>query len=158
FLRFPVQAANNGGGTFMIPYFISFLLLGIPLMWMEWGIGRFGGRYGYATIPRMFDRMWKSPIARYLGVLGVVMPLIVFVYYTVIVGWLLGFSFFSLIGSYFGQDAAGVAAYLGSFQDIRDSSFHGGWVGFSFYAITLLAIVLVLSRGISGGIEKLALF
>jgi SNF family Na+-dependent transporter len=39
FLRFPVQAANNGGGTFMIPYFISFILLGIPLMWMEWGTG-----------------------------------------------------------------------------------------------------------------------
>ena len=43
FLRFPVQAAQNGGGAFMIPYFISFLLLGIPLMWMEWAIGRYGG-------------------------------------------------------------------------------------------------------------------
>ena len=32
FLRFPVQAAQNGGGTFMIPYFISFLLLGIPMI------------------------------------------------------------------------------------------------------------------------------
>lgn len=31
FLRFPVQAAQNGGGAFMIPYFVSFLLLGIPL-------------------------------------------------------------------------------------------------------------------------------
>lgn len=43
FLRFPVQAAKNGGGTFMIPYFVSFILLGIPLMWVEWGIGRLGG-------------------------------------------------------------------------------------------------------------------
>jgi len=32
FLRFPVQAAQNGGGAFMIPYFLSFVLLGIPLM------------------------------------------------------------------------------------------------------------------------------
>ncbi|MEX2583991.1 MAG: sodium-dependent transporter [Gemmatimonadota bacterium] len=158
FLRFPVQAANNGGGTFMIPYFISFLLLGIPLMWMEWGVGRYGGRFGYATVPRMFDRLWKNPIAKYLGVLGIIMPLIVFIYYTVIVGWLLGFSFFSLIGGYFGQDAAGVAQYLGSFQDIRDNSYHGGWVGFLFYAITLGVIVTVLSRGISKGIEKLALY
>ena len=36
FLRFPVQAAQNGGGAFMIPYFIFFLILGIPLMWIEW--------------------------------------------------------------------------------------------------------------------------
>ena len=44
FLRFPVQAASNGGGSFMITYFIALLLLGIPLMWIEWGIGRNGGR------------------------------------------------------------------------------------------------------------------
>ena len=31
FLRFPVQAATNGGGAFIIPYLIAFLLLGIPL-------------------------------------------------------------------------------------------------------------------------------
>jgi neurotransmitter:Na+ symporter, NSS family len=97
-----VQAANNGGGTFMIPYFISFILLGIPLMWMEWGIGRYGGRFGHGTIPGMFDRLWRNPVAKYLGVLGIVMPLVVFIYYTVIVGWLLGFSFFSLTGGYFG--------------------------------------------------------
>ena len=42
FLRFPVQAASNGGGAFMIPYLICFLLIGIPLMWIEWGIGRRG--------------------------------------------------------------------------------------------------------------------
>lgn len=35
FLRFPVQAARNGGGAFMIPYFISLFLLGIPLMWVS---------------------------------------------------------------------------------------------------------------------------
>ncbi|MGB8958024.1 MAG: hypothetical protein WCC00_03315, partial [Candidatus Aminicenantales bacterium] len=39
FLRFPVKAAANGGGAFMIPYFVAFLLLGIPMMWVEWTIG-----------------------------------------------------------------------------------------------------------------------
>ena len=158
FLRFPVQAANNGGGTFMIPYFISFILLGIPLMWMEWGIGRYGGRFGHGTIPGMFDKLWKSPLAKYVGVLGLVMPLVVFIYYTVIVGWLLGFSFFSITGDYFGLGGPEMSAYLGSLQNIHDTSTHGGWVGFLFYGITLAIIVWVLSRGISGGIEKLALY
>jgi SNF family Na+-dependent transporter len=40
FLRFPVQAARNGGGAFMIPYFAALFLLGIPLMWIEWTIGQ----------------------------------------------------------------------------------------------------------------------
>jgi neurotransmitter:Na+ symporter, NSS family len=172
FLRFPVQAANNGGGTFMIPYFVSFLLLGIPLMWMEWGTGRFGGRFGHGTVPRMWDGMWRNPIAKYLGVMGIVMPLVVFIYYTVIVGWLLGFSFFSLTGAFFfpGAEvpvaAEGVRGFLGTFQDIHDAPDGGGVNafmasgvgGFIFYGITLALIVWVLSRGISGGIEKLALF
>jgi NSS family neurotransmitter:Na+ symporter len=158
FLRFPVQMANNGGGTFMIPYFISFLLLGIPLMWMEWGIGRYGGSRGFGTIPRMFDGLWKSRAAKYVGVLGLLLPLAIFIYYTVLVGWLLAFAFFSLIGDYFGLDAQGIQQYLYSLQNIHEASIHGGWIGFLFYGITLAMIVWVLSRGISGGIEKLALW
>ena len=157
FLRFPVQAANNGGGTFMIPYFISFILLGIPLMWMEWGIGRYGGARGFGSVPRMFDGMWRSRWAKYLGVFGLVLPLCIFIYYTVLVGWLLAFSFFSISGDYFGLSAEGIQQYLYSLQDIRDHSFHGGWIGFLFFGITLALITYVLSRGISGGIEKLAL-
>ena len=37
-LRFPVQAINNGGGAFIIPYLVSFLVMGIPLLWIEWAM------------------------------------------------------------------------------------------------------------------------
>ena len=160
FLRFPVQAAQNGGGTFMIPYFVSFLLLGIPLMWVEWTIGRFGGRNGHGTVPGMFDELGdgKRKWAKYLGVLGIVMPLVVFIYYTYVVSWMLGFSFFSLTGGYFGLgDFDQVAQYLYSYQDIFNTSSHGGWVAIGFFLATIVFLYWVLSRGISGGIEKLAL-
>ncbi|MEE8175811.1 MAG: sodium:calcium symporter, partial [Gemmatimonadota bacterium] len=160
FLRFPVQAAQNGGGTFMIPYFVSFLLLGIPLMWVEWTIGRYGGRTGHGTVPGMFDELGdrKRKWAKYLGVLGIVMPLIVFIYYTYVVSWMLGFSFFSLTGGYFGLGGFDeVARYLYSYQDIFNTSSHGGWVAIGFFLATIVFLYWVLSRGISGGIEKLAL-
>ena len=44
FLRFPGQAAANGGGAFMIPYFCALLFLGIPIGWAEWAMGRYAGR------------------------------------------------------------------------------------------------------------------
>src|SRR3989337_3208441 len=63
FLRFPRQAAVNGGGSFMITYFIALLLLGIPLMWIEWGIGRNGGRFRKGHLPGMFAAIWHHPAA-----------------------------------------------------------------------------------------------
>jgi SNF family Na+-dependent transporter len=160
FLRFPVQAAQNGGGTFMIPYFVSFLLLGIPLMWIEWTIGRYGGRNGHGTIPGMFDVLTdrKKKWAKYAGVIGLVMPLLFFIFYTYIVSWMLGFSFFSLTGGYFGlPEVEQVRDYLYSFQNLGDSSSHAPWVTIVFFFITMGFVGWILSKGISGGIEKLAL-
>ncbi|MFW6193531.1 MAG: sodium:calcium symporter [Gemmatimonadota bacterium] len=163
FLRFPVQAAENGGGTFMIPYFVSFLLLGIPLMWMEWTIGRFGGQQGHGSLPGMFDAMTdrERPWAKYLGVLGLIIPLVIFIYYTYVVSWMLGFSFFSITGDYFGfADIGQMRDFLYNFQNIFEASpALGGLPALAllFFLITLIFLGWVLSRGISGGIEKLAL-
>ena len=160
FLRFPVQAAQNGGGTFMIPYFISFLVLGIPLMWIEWGVGRYGGTHGHGSVPGMFDVLTdrKKKWAKYIGIIGVVGPLVVFIYYTYTVSWMLGFSFLSVIGAYFGMDnVQDMGNYLSNYQDITSTSGQGGLLALLFFLITIAFLVWVLSRGISGGIEKLAL-
>jgi len=100
FLRFPAKAAANGGGAFMIPYFIAFLILGIPLMWIEWGVGRYGGSIGHGTMPGVMHRIVKSPIAKYLGVLSIVLGLLTAVYYSYIESWTLSFSYFSVTGRY----------------------------------------------------------
>src|SRR4030065_165315 len=68
FLRFPVQAAQHDPGAFMIPYFIAFFLLGLPLMWIEWTVGRMGGNLGHSTAPGMFSVLWKkSRFIKYVG-------------------------------------------------------------------------------------------
>ena len=54
FLRFPGQAAQNGGGAFLLPYFISLLVLGIPLCWAEWTMGRYGGTKGFNSAPGIY--------------------------------------------------------------------------------------------------------
>src|SRR5688500_12818939 len=103
FLRFPTQATVNGGGAFMISYFIALLLLGIPLMWVEWGLGRHGGRYRKGHMPGMFAAIWKHPAAKYVGVLGMIVPLVVMIYYTYIESWTAAFAWFSLVKDYWGH-------------------------------------------------------
>lgn len=169
FLRFPVQAAENGGGAFMIPYFVSFLLLGIPLMWVEWTIGRYGGVRGHGTTPGMFEALWNHPLAKYLGALGVFMPLIVVIYYTFVESWSLGFSLFSLLGA-FGEDRSieSMTAFLESYQGAGEQpagSFGNigfGWFTFptaayGFFLVTLGINLYFLYRGVRGGIERVAL-
>ncbi len=157
FLRFPGQAAANGGGSFMIAYFTAFVLLGIPLMWTEWAIGRNGGRHRKGHLPGMFAALWWHPAAKYLGVLGLVIPLILLCYYTVIESWTLAFTWFSITGDYQDQRTPeAMAAYLRSYQSLGDSAVHQPWVPFAFFFVTLGLNVWILSKGISGGVEKLA--
>lgn len=169
FLRFPVEAAQNGGGAFMIPYVISFLLLGIPLMWLEWGIGRYGGRFGHGSEPGMFDKMWANRAAKYVGVLGLLLPFVILVFYTYVESWSLGYAVFALFGQ-FGDLVGGVAAtpeelrgrflgFLTEYQGVANGSFSPStafYFALAFFLFTLGLNIWILSRGVSGGIEKLA--
>jgi NSS family neurotransmitter:Na+ symporter len=156
FLRFPRQAVENGGGTFMIPYFIAFLLVGIPLMWIEWGVGRHGGVRGHGSVPGMFQSIWNHPVAKYLGVLGLFMPLVVMIYYAYIESWTLAWTWFSLTGATQGLDQQGMQSFFGSYVNLDNGSIHGFWTPFIFFFITITINLWVVSKGISGGIEKLA--
>lgn len=157
FLRFPVQAAENGGGAFMIPYFIAFILLAIPLMWVEWTIGRHGGKFHHGSLPGMFDAMWNHPIAKYLGALGLFVSTIIFIYYTYIESWTLGFAYFSISKEFFGYDSiGGMQSFLSSYQGIGEGHFQNiGWA-YGFLLITIALNFWLLYKGISEGIEKLA--
>ncbi len=156
FLRFPRQAVENGGGTFMIPYFIAFLLVGIPLMWIEWGVGRHGGQRGEGSTPGMFETLWKHPVAKYLGVLGLFMPLVVLIYYCYIESETLAWTFFSLVGATQGLSQDGMRSFLASYQDLSDPTVHARWVPFAFFYVTLAVNFWVVSKGLVAGIERLA--
>ncbi len=158
FLRFPVQAAQNGGGAFMIPYFIFFLILGIPLMWIEWGIGRHGGKFGHGSAPGMFDVIWKNRAAKYFGSLGLFISLVIMIYYTYIESWTLAFSFFSITQSYFDLHTfEAMRSFLYSFQG-KETSAHFSNIlpAYIFLIITFILNFWIIYRGISKGIEKLA--
>lgn len=157
FLRFPVQAAQNGGGAFMIPYFISLFLLGIPLMWIEWTAGRYGGGFGHGTAPGIFHSLWaKNRFIKYFGVIGIFGPIVIFIYYTYIESWLLGYAFFALTGKLSGINTAeGLKAFLSGYQGlVSNEHFNGIYWAYLFFVITFILNIWVVSKGLRGGIEK----
>ena len=158
FLRFPAKAAANGGGAFMIPYFISLFLLGIPLAWIEWTLGRYGGGFEHGTAPGIFHSLWqKNRFIKYFGVIGIFGPLVIFIYYTYIESWTLAYSFFALTGKYASlSDQASMQSFLSGFQGLtRNQHFSGLGPAYIFFLITFILNIGVIYHGIKGGVEKL---
>jgi len=158
FLRFPGQVAQNGGGAFIIPYFVSLLFLGIPLMWIEWTLGRYGGGFEHGTAPGIFHSVWqKNRFIKYFGVIGIFGPLVIFIYYTYIESWALGYSFLSMIGRCSqAADQEQMKALLVNYQGLNNSGlFNGSRLGILFFILTFALNIFVISYGIKGGIERL---
>ena len=161
FLRFPGRAALYGGGAFIIPYFISLLVLGIPICWVEWTLGRHGGRHGFNSAPGVFRVVWRSGTSSAFGALAVFVPVIIYMYYVFIEAWCLAYAWFYLTGALApGADPAGYQAYFSAFfNDFIGVSADGALFHGLSPALVALVICFVLNfwlvyRGLSGGIEK----
>ncbi|WP_366184671.1 sodium-dependent transporter [Flavobacterium ovatum] len=155
FLRFPVQAVQNGGGAFIIPYLICFLIMGIPLLFIEWSSGRFGGKFGNHSTPYILDSMVKGRLLKYIGVFGIFTNIAVAAYYCYIESWTMSYVYHSLIGTFDGMSQANVAAFFGDYVDIGHSTTGIPYEGVIFYVICLIINTYILSKGLRG-IEKVA--
>ncbi|MBI5549353.1 MAG: sodium-dependent transporter [Deltaproteobacteria bacterium] len=156
FLRFPAQAAQHGGGAFLIPYLVSFLLMGIPLLWIEWAIGRHGGQFGHHSAPGMFDRLGdgRRRWLKYLGVFGLFTNIAIAAYYCYIESWTLSYVWHSIAGTFKSTPPTEYfPRYLGMHEE---SLFAFPLQAFGWFVATLVLNVWILSRGLAKGIELAA--
>ena len=155
FLRFPVQAVQNGGGAFIIPYLVCFLLMGIPLLFIEWSSGRFGGKFGNHSTPYILDSMVKGRVLKYIGVFGIFTNIAVVSYYAYIESWTMSYVYHSLTGTFQGMSQAEVAGFFDSYIDIGHSTTGIPYEAVLFYILCLTINVFILSKGLKG-VEKVA--
>ena len=138
--RFSYQASEGGGAAFVLLYIGMTIVLGIPLMLTEFGIGRRGQSAPVGALRRVAGPRWAL-----VGWLGAAGSLLILSYYSVIAGWTVRYALEALLvgfpaeaGAHFGSIAAG-----------------GGAVGYhlAFMVLTLLVVL----GGIHGGIERVSL-
>jgi len=163
FLRFPVQAAENGGGAFMLPYIICFILIGIPLMWIEWGIGRHAGVLGKGTTFGVSNALNVDKGIQVFSLLGIWIPLIISIYYIYIESWTLGYSLNFLLGNFesgFTDIGMKMNFFKSTFADYIGSSESGKTImspslfAYSCFVLTVFINYKIISKGISKGIER----
>ena len=168
FLRFPGLAAQFGGGAFMVAYFTAFLLIGLPICWAEWTMGRMGGKLGFNSSPGILAAVTRNPKFRFLGIIAVIIPVVIYMYYVVIEAWCLAYAT-NYLGQLLGlDDTMAFANEAGKTDPARASGFFAGLIGVAgdgeafkfgwqhvgayFVAVFILNFVLIY-RGLSKGIE-----
>lgn len=150
FLRFPVQAIQNGGGSFIIPYLVCFLLMGLPLLFVEWSMGRFGGRHGDHSTPFILNNMSRGVLWKYVGVFGIFTNLAVAAYYCYLESWTLAYVWKSVSGAFSGKNAEEVSGIFSQYVSLGTNE------PVIFWVICILLNTWILSRGLKGGVEVAA--
>jgi SNF family Na+-dependent transporter len=88
--RFPYLCYKNGGGAFLIVYFIAMTFCGIPIFFQEVAIGQYLGSGGMTLVAQL------CPILKGVGIATMVLVFFLDIYYCVIIAW----TFFYLIATF----------------------------------------------------------
>ena len=147
--RFPYLCYKNGGGAFIIPYFIALFIVGIPLMILEIGLGhkmRGSAPASFASISKKWEWLgwWQVMFVMF----GIVL------YYSVVISWCLSFFFLSF-SLRWGQDPN--TFFFQKFLMVSDGPFTIGDLRtpiiFSLLLVWFLSWLIVFS-GVQKGLER----
>lgn len=130
--RFSSVVGQNGGGAYLIPYFLAVFAFGVPLMILELSIGR----HFQTNVVSTFSQVKKK--FRYFGWLIFLLAFLLLSYYLVITGWTLGY----LVSS------------LGNLN-MTFSDFTSSYQPLFYFGISVLFTGLVVSFGVKKGIERI---
>lgn len=143
--RFPYVVGNNGGGIFVLIYIFFLIVLGIPVMSMEFSIGRASRKSivkAYTTLEKPGSK-WH-----FMGYASMIGNYLLMMYYTTVAGWMLYYCFATATNRLSGLDAAGIANH---FANLTGSPVT--MIIFTFIVITIG--FLICSLGLQNGVEKI---
>ena len=146
---FPARVSKYGGGTFLLPYFLFVIMIGLSGVIGEMAFGRAArsgpiGAFGQAMASRGKGRRLGEAIG-YIPVLG---SLALAIGYSVIVGWILRYSAGSLTGTTLAP--GNVDGFALAFSSMAGSFGNNFW-----QTVGLVITFIIMVLGISGGIEKI---
>ncbi len=143
--RFPYVAGSHGGGFFVLFYLFFLVVMGVPVMTMEFAVGRASRK----SIIRSFQELEKPGQKWHLnGYLGMAGNYLLMMFYTTVAGWMLYYFYQMLTGKFQGKSTEEVG---GMFQNMLASP--------QILAIAMVIIVaagiFICSMGLQKGVERI---
>ena len=145
--KFPYEVGSNGGSAFVFFYLVGLTLIVLPLMLVEFAVGRRGksdASQSVATVATMAD---ASPRWSLVGFFGVIAAFLVLSFYSVIGGWAIAYVVHTLRSGLPGADANSVQARFDAMlaSPVQMAAYH---------ALFMAGTAFVVGRGIVDGIES----
>ena len=144
--KFPYLAGENGGGFFVIFYFIFLLIMGVPVMSMELAIGRRSRKSGAEGFREIEKKGSKWHIVGYTSIIGCYLLMM---FYTSVAGWMISYFWKFLSGSFSSSmDKSAVSSvFTGMLSSTSDS--------LVFMTISVVIGMGVCALGLKNGVEKI---
>ncbi len=149
--KFPYITGENGGGAFVLVYLVCIVLIGIPIMMAETLLGRRGRQSPINTMKALAAEAGADSRWRWLGWMGVIAGFLILSYYSVIAGWAASYILKALTGSFSGGSPEEIKAL---FQGLTDSPIQLTF----WHTLFIAATMLIVARGVRGGLEKAVRF
>ncbi|MFB0611298.1 sodium-dependent transporter [Aurantiacibacter poecillastricola] len=159
-VRFPAEAGENGGGAFVLFYIACVILIGLPVLLSETLIGRHGQAAAPESFRKVAEHSRKSTAWEHVASLGVLSAFLILSFYCVLGGWVMYY-----IGIFF-ADIFNTGITGGAFAGVSVQEVEGifpamianGPVTVILNIVFLAITMYFVSRGVSGGIEKVAVY
>ncbi|WP_455715601.1 sodium-dependent transporter [Anaerosporobacter sp.] len=143
--RFPYVVGNSGGGAFVLFYLFFLLILGIPIMTMEFAVGRASGKSAVRAFETLEKKGQKWHIHGYAAMIG---NYLLMMFYTTVAGWMLNYFVRMAAGNFEGSDPAGIQAEF--------SGMLGNPKVLTFWMVVVVLIGFgVCYLGLQKGVEKI---
>lgn len=143
--KFPYVAGENGGGVFVLFYLLFLLIMGVPVLTMEFAVGRASRQSTVKAYKALEKPGQKWHIHGWVGIIGC---LLLMMYYTTVSGWMLGYFFKFASGTFEGMPSEQTAEVFSSM--LADPKEMMLWMG-----LTVLIGLVVCSLGLQNGIERI---
>ena len=144
--KFPYVTGANGGGVFVLFYLLSLILMGVPILTMELAVGRASRQSAVLSYKALEPQGSKWHLHGWFGVIGCYLLMM---YYTTVAGWMLGYFFKYLGGSFSGLEGDAIDGVFGSM--LGNPCEMTLWM-----VLVVLAGFLVVSFGLQKGLERIS--
>ena len=146
--KFPYITGLYGGGAFVLIYFLCLIIIGVPVLTMEFAVGRASQKSPVRLYQKLEPAGSKWHLHGYAALAG---NYLLMMFYTSVAGWMLQYFVKTASGQFEGADAAGVEIIFGEMLGEPVSIM-------IFMGIVVALGGLVCSRGLQNGLEKITKF